>query len=55
MLFKSIKKRMELKIIDDFIDEKLKALMKSYIEEQIDNMIKEQYQANCYKVGGENE
>ena len=31
--------------MDDFIDENLKALMKRYVEEQVDNMIKEQVEA----------
>lgn len=31
--------------MNDFIDENLKALMKRYVEEQVDNMIKEQVEA----------
>lgn len=31
--------------MDDFIDENLKALMKRYVEEQVDNIIKEQVEA----------
>ena len=31
--------------MEDFIDERLKALMKRYVEEQVDNMIKERVEA----------
>lgn len=31
--------------MEDFIDERLKALMESYVEEQVDNMIKERVEA----------
>ena len=36
--------------MDDFIDERLKALMKCYVEKQIDDMIKEQIEAFSYTL-----